>query len=185
MAGARLRPLLDLADVLGGLGVDLLELLEDGVADRLGQEAEEVGAIVGRHLARDVRHALGRHQLDDLFLLVLVEALEDRRGVLGGQPREELGGLVGVELADEVGEVLGVDLVEQLAHLIRILLEELFQIGAEQRREAHETRRTLMTLCRPARPSVVGRAIVSCVPVATIIARSTTLRSSRMLPGQA
>ena len=117
VAGARLRPLLDLADFLGGLGVDLLERLEELLAHRLGQHAEEVGAVVGRHLAGDLGHRLRRHLLDELFLLVLVEALEDGRRVLGGHPREQLAGLVGLELADDVGEVLGVDLVEQLAHL--------------------------------------------------------------------
>ena len=126
------RPLLDLADVLGALGVDLLEVIEDGVAHRLGQDAEEIGAIVGRHLAGDLSHALGRHQLGDLFLLVLLEALEDRRGVRRGHAREELGGLVGIELADEIGEVLGVDLLEELAHLIGILLEDLLQVRSEQ-----------------------------------------------------
>ena len=61
---------------------------------------------------------------------MLVEALEDGRGVLGGHPRQQLAGLVGIELADEVRQVLGVDLVEQLAHLVRVLLEELLEVGA-------------------------------------------------------
>ena len=113
------RPLLDVADLLRGLGVDLLQRLEELLAHRLGQEAEEVGPVVGRHLARDLRDRLRRHLLDELFLLVLVEALEDGRGVLGRDAREELGGLVGLELGDEVGEVLGVDLVEELAQLLR------------------------------------------------------------------
>ena len=78
-----------------------------------------------------------RHLLDELFLLVLVEALEDGRRVLGGHAREQLAGLVRLELADDVGEVLGVDLVEQLAHLLRILLEDLLDVGAEQAAEAH------------------------------------------------
>ena len=38
VAGARLRPLLDVADLLRGLGVDLLERLEELLADRLGQQ---------------------------------------------------------------------------------------------------------------------------------------------------
>ena len=40
------------------------------------------------------------------------------------------------------------------------------------------------TLCFLPGPAGAGREMVNCVPVATIIARSTTLRSSRMLPGQ-
>ena len=137
MAGARLRPLLDVADLLRGLRVDLLERLEDLLAHRLGQHAEEVRPVVGRHLAGDLRDRLRRHLLDELLLLVLVEALEDGGGVLRGHPREQLARLVGVQLAHEVGEVLRVDLVEQLAHLIRVLLEELLEVGAEEARQAH------------------------------------------------
>ena len=75
---------------------------------------------------------MGGHLLDQLFLLVLVETLEDGRGVFGRQMREERRGLVWVELADDVGEVFGVDLVEELPHLIRILLEDLLDVRAEQ-----------------------------------------------------
>ena len=117
MPGARLGPLLDVADFLRGLRVDLLERLEELLAHRGGQDAEEVGAVVRGHLARDLRDRLGRHLLDELFLLVLVEALEDGRRVLGGEPREKLGRLVRLELGDEVREVLRVDLVEELAQL--------------------------------------------------------------------
>jgi hypothetical protein len=83
VAGAGVRPLLDLADLLGGGGVDPLQRLEDLVAHCLGQHAEEVGPVVGRHLARDLGHRFGRHLIDELFLLVLFEALEDRRRVFG------------------------------------------------------------------------------------------------------
>ena len=137
VAGARLRPLLDLADLLRRLGVELLQRLEELLADGLGQEAEEVGAVVRRHLARDLRDRLGRHLLDELFLLVLVEALEDRRRVLRGEAREELGGLVGLELGDDVGEVLGVELVEEVAQRVRILFEDLLDVGTEEGGEAH------------------------------------------------
>ena len=101
------------------------------------------------------RDRLGRHLLDELFLLVLVEALEDGRRVLGGHAREQLGRLVGLELADDVGEVLGVDLVEQLAHLIRILLEDLLDVGAEEGGEAHGERARLpRSRARPSSSSV-------------------------------
>ena len=137
MTGARVRPLLNLADVLGRFGVDAIELDEELVAHRLGEDREEVGAIVGRHLAGDVRDRLGRHALDELFLLVLVEALEDVGGLPGGELLEDLRDLVRLELAQDVGEILGVDLFEQLAHLIRILLEDLLHIRSEECAEPH------------------------------------------------
>ena len=59
--------------------------------------------------------ALRRHDLDDLTLLFVPEALEDRRRVFGRQPSQKLSGLVGVEIADDVGEILRMDLVEQVA----------------------------------------------------------------------
>ena len=108
-----------------------------------GQGAEQVGAIVGGHLAGDLRDRLGRHLLYELALLVLVEALEDGRRLLGREPREELGGFVGVEIRDDIGEVLGMDLVEQLADLVRILFKDLLDVGAEECCETHERSRRL------------------------------------------
>ncbi len=138
VAGARLGPLLDGADLLGRLGVDPLERLEELVAHRLGEDGEEVGPVVAGHLAGDVRDGLGRHALDEVFLLVVVEALEDRRGVLGRHAREDLRRLVRVELREEVGDVLGVDLGEEVPDLLRILLEDLLHVRAEEGADAHQ-----------------------------------------------
>ena len=137
MAGAGGRPLLDLADLLGGLRIDPLQRLHQLLAHLLGQGAEQVGSIVGRHLAGDVGDRLRRHRLDELFLLVLFETLEDGSSVLRGQTGEQLGGVVGLELGDDVREIFGVNLVEQLAHLLRILLEDLTNVGGEEAAEAH------------------------------------------------
>ena len=82
----------------------------------------------------------GGISVDELVLLVLLEALENRRRVLRGHPREERRGLVGFELAEDVGEVLGVDLVEQHADLLRILLEDLLDVRAEEGAEPHRRR---------------------------------------------
>ena len=55
--------LLDLADVLRRLpGSTAIELDEELVPHRLGEDGEEVGPVVGRHpRSRDLRHRLGRH----------------------------------------------------------------------------------------------------------------------------
>ena len=82
-----------------------------------------------------------RHLLDQVLLLLLVEPLEDGGRVLRGQSREKLPRLVGVEVAYEVGQVLRVDLVEELTDLIRVLLEELLEIGAEEAGQSHRGRR--------------------------------------------
>jgi hypothetical protein len=140
VAGAGRWPLLDLADLLGRLRVHLLEGQEELVADGLRQDAEEVGAVVAGHLAGDVGDRLGRHELDELLLLVVLEALEDGGRVLCGHPGEHLCRLLGLQLADEVGKVLGVDLREQLADLLGILLEDLLHIGAEERADTHDVR---------------------------------------------
>ena len=67
---------------------------------------------------------------------MLFEALEDGGGVLRGDALEQLGGLFRLELADDVRDVLGVQLVEQRAHLVRILLQDLLDVGAEEGRKA-------------------------------------------------
>ena len=135
--GARVGPFLDVADFLGGFGVDLRQRLEDLLARLVGQRAEEVRAIIGRHLARDDGDRLGPHLLDELLLSVLLEALENRCSVLRGPARQQRRRLVGFQFADDVGEVLGMNLVGERTQLVRILSKDLLNVRSEQAPESH------------------------------------------------
>ena len=68
-----------------------------------------------------------------------------------GMRARSCAGLVRLELAHEVGDVLGVDLVEQLADLLRILLQDLLDVGAEESADAHGDRLDVAasSRCRP------------------------------------
>ena len=126
-------PLLDVADLLRGLRVDLLQRLEELLAHRVGQDAEEVGAVVGRHLAGDVRAT----DSGGICSTSSSCSCSSRRSKMGaassaGRRASSCARLVRLELADDVGEVLGVDLVEQLPDAVGVLFEELLDVRAEQ-----------------------------------------------------
>jgi hypothetical protein len=171
-AGRVLRPLGELFDLGGGLGIDLLERLEEAIAHRLGQALDEVGPLVGGHLADDRRDALEPHPLDDRLLGVVVEALEDRRRVLGLEAREDERRLVVVQHPEEVGEVLVVDLLEQIAELRRVLGEELSDLrhdgGSEAQHGGGGYRRPPRRRYRTASSAPAGylRGVTRQVPIA-------------------
>jgi hypothetical protein len=102
-----------------------------------GRVLDQVGALVGGHLGDDLRDGVHAHRLDEVLLRLLVEALEDGRGVLGLEGLEELRGLLLVEQVDEVGDVLVVHLLEQRAELRGIFGEELADLGDDGDGDPH------------------------------------------------
>jgi hypothetical protein len=92
-------------------------------ADLFGQGFDEIGPLVGGHLRDDRRGSLDAELLDQRLLLILVETLEDGRGLFGLERPQDERRLLLVEHPDEVGEILVVDLLEQRADLRRIFGE--------------------------------------------------------------
>ena len=102
----------ELFDVLGDLRVDLLDGRENPIADLFRQLLDEVGALVGGHLHRDLRDGFRSELGDDGRLPLVVETLEDGGRFFGREPRQNLGRFFVRELGDEIGEVFVVDLFE-------------------------------------------------------------------------
>ena len=130
----------------GGVGLVLEQLfrlaagrlgngLEDVVGGFLVHFLEHVGALVGRHLRNEGRRLRGGHPLEQLGADFLVEVFENGAGPLGRQGVEERREALARQRLGDVGEVGGVQLFGFGGDRCRIGLEQVENVGREQRGE--------------------------------------------------